>query len=225
MGAASPQEGRVTSPTTTPTEAASTLDSAPSNTEPGNPELGNTELALGDCLDSDGRGVDCLQPHLSQVFSLSTACEPALFRDYLGASELDVVRSDANLQPWGDGQACTVSLESGAAITGSLVGSFAESRSDTARQLRHCLDTNLDAVACEVPHYGEVVGTAAEAQSCAGVAASYLGWDASGLPNGLELRARGNQQPECLITVKGDNALTDTLRDIGRRALPIAALD
>lgn len=211
------QEPTPTSPATTPA-AVIAPGTTPESTADG------TEQAVGDCLDADARAVDCLQPHTSQVFSLSPDCQLEALRDFLGTSELDVIRPDVSSLELADSSACLVALEGGEPIAGSLEGSFSESRSSHANQLRHCLDGDLDPVACDVPHHGEVVGTAAEAQSCPSVAASYLGWESSGLPTGLALEARGSQQPECLITVKGENALTDTLRDIGRRSLPIAAL-
>lgn len=206
------QESGAPTPAATPTTATE-------------PTADEAQFAVGDCLDSQTDVVDCMHPHASQVFSLSSDCELSPLSDFLGTSEADSIRPDISHQKLGDSTACVVALESDEPITGSLEGSFAEARSAIASQLRHCLDRDLAPTGCDVKHHGEVVGFAPDSQSCPGVAASYLGWEGSGLPSGLALAARGSQPQECLITIKGDNTLTDTLRDIGRRSLPIAALD
>src|SRR5699024_770011 len=121
---------------------------------------------------------------------------------------------------WHDDRGCVVSLE-GADLHGSLQGAFADPRSETAAELRHCLDRDLRTVSCTQPHHGEVVGHHDDGQQCSAVALNYMGRYGGRFPAGdLNLTARGD---ECLVTVKGANALQFTLRDLGRRTLPIEA--
>lgn len=70
-------------------------------------------------------------------------------------------------------------------------------------------------------HHGEVVGTVSEAGQCPEVTWQFMGLGSASLPRDLSLTARGSSTVECLVTVKGENVLTQNLRDIGRRALPI----
>jgi len=176
---------------------------------------------VGECLAADDQVTDCLAPHASQVVSSTAACDEAVVSQFLGLSERDVLRPDLTPTALPEGSGCRLLLAEGSQLTGSLQAAFKEPRSPVAAQARHCVDIDLRPVSCADPHHGEVVGETDDTAHCISVATDFLGRSASSLPNNLALAARTGQSVECIVSVKGANTLTQTLRDIGQRALPI----
>lgn len=195
---------------------------AASNNQP--QQLDLPKYHVGDCLTDDAQIINCATAHTAQVFSTNSACSLDILYDYLDMSETDVLRPDLTLETLPDGASCVVSIDDNVLLTGSLGKAFTGTRSQLSSQLRHCLDIDLNPVGCNTPHHGEVTGVAPDSASCLSVTSKYLGWAGQEIPADLSHTTRGVHRRECLLTVKGSNALTQTLRDIGRRALPIEPL-
>lgn len=169
------------------------------------------------CLGETGQAVDCLTPHRAQAFVTDGACDEAALGEFISIRAGDVVRPDLTIAAQED--RCTVALEGGE-LTGDLAGSFGAAGSGAADQLRYCLDRDFAPALCGEPHHGEVVGAGSSAD-CTTVAAAYLGIQGTNFPRELEVLAR---DANCVVVVKGENALTRSLRGLGQRTLPIAAL-
>lgn len=224
-----PEDGADTEETSADAGAAAMLTAATTSDrgveqpdeQPSEPPEPNPEpsVAIGRCFSAEGEATDCAGAYAAQAFAEEAPCERPDLDSFLSLTSRDVLRPDLDLA-WHDDRGCVVSL-AGHGLEGSLQGAFSDPRSDTAAQLRHCLDSDLRTISCTQPHHGEVVGHHDDAQQCTAVALSYMGRDGGRFPAGdLGLTARGD---ECLVTVKGANALHFTLRDLGRRTLPIEA--
>jgi hypothetical protein len=209
-----------------PTDDGAAVTSRPPAQEPPAAAMQSTAdqsaaatLSVGTCVDAQSMRIDCVASYAAQVFASAEPCDRGALDQFVGLTARDVLRPDLALR-WHGEVGCVMSVD-GASLSGSTEDAFADPRSHVAAQLRHCLDVDLDPASCVDPHHGEVVGHHDGADQCTTVALGYLGRDGGRFPAGdLVIMIRGDQ---CVVTVKGDNALSATLRDIGRRSLPIEA--
>lgn len=203
--AAEPAGPAVTENATVPATAASTETSQ------------SVARDVGTCLGSDGELVDCLLPHRQQVVGDGPNCELAVLRSFLGVMHEDVLRPDLTFEQLDDG-VCAVSVADGDKLQGDLRGAFSFPATQIADQLRHCLNRDFHPTGCVGGHHGEVVGQATTGANCAQTATMYMDVQLTNFPDELSLVARGE---DCIVTVKGENQLTTTLHQVGRRSLPI----
>lgn len=205
------------------TDSASTsqhIQSASTNTSPATSPGSALRLEVGTCLDASSRPSACDRPHHGEVLPGGT-CDTATAVSYLGG-----VPGTDTLSP----TLQTSSTPSGCAlhIDDPVERSLKDILSTSAgAPLRYCLDDDR-AINCGRPHKSEVVSSepalSVKSLDCRAAAVHYLGIEATAWENDLTAasvdlgEARG-----CVVSVRGDNKLTTSLRRLGVSAMPVIA--
>jgi hypothetical protein len=180
------------------------------------------EMQIGICLNKSYEATPCDAPHAFEVVSRGESCPEDEVLAYLGGSPgQDVLRPDLTFQPGAPGTeaACILQLPAGAeGMTAKdvLLG-------DQDDLWRRCLDELARDVPCAESHRAEWVSDGVEpgeAVDCTGRADVYLKTPFAQLSDDLELLQQGDG---CLLSVRGDNLLTASLRRLGSAALPMIA--
>jgi hypothetical protein len=179
------------------------------------------------CLDTSKSLVSCDRDHQFEIFSTSGSCTSDALIDYLGGVPgMDTLASGIHLmQLTTKGKDVCVVTPPGSATTYSARRVFDGAAGDAWRR---CLDNRFAnrEVSCAGSHTDEFVFTGVlgvgEKLDCASRATRYLGADFSIYAQDLELRtARQGAASQCLISVRGSNLLTASVRRVGTNALPI----
>jgi hypothetical protein len=156
------------------------------------------------------------------VFDATGDCSVSSLLRYLGGkadedvllSNLEIASTDAH-----GARLCTVSSP-----IGSLVGNNKDVLLSTAGDAwRRCLDELIREVACVNEHKSEVIydgSSGADAVDCSRRADKYLGTPFAHRARDLELLQADRT---CVISARGNNILTDSLRRLGTSALPLEA--
>lgn len=221
-------ETAVVGPTATSAGESSGPDSN-ERRETNDPAAFNT----GDCLQlskKNTRLADCETEHNAQIIGVSGECTSnALLRFLGGTPDIDVVRADVTVQSGPDNR-CIAALPEEFDVRYSLENALASTNSESFRQ---CYDELLgQGVGCEQPHTGEVVkvlpADSSGSLNCAAAAERYMGLPVAEVSDDLAVAPRtndGDSLKYCLVSVKGSNSLTSTIRDLGNSSLPIQADD
>ncbi len=203
-------------------------DSAPAvNASPSSSAL-TTQLAVGQCLSGSGHVVPCGVPHQSEVLSLRLLpCPVRSATTYLGGDpDVDVLVDGARPSRLAGTTACVIGA--GAPITGSVKGILLGSLGDSWRR---CIDYRGKPhdVPCDLSHTGEYVGVEAAApdlRQCESAAQTYLATTIDQVAAYLKVSSLsvvdiGNGQPRCLLSVRGADLLTASVRNLGPNTLPL----
>ena len=208
--------------------ASTSPSSASSNSESSPPTAGASAIATqgaapeGSCLDADNEATPCDAPHVSEVFDATGDCSVTSLLRYLGGKpDGDVLLSSLEIASTDDHGAslCTVSSP-----IGSLVGNNEDVLLSTAGDAwRRCLDELMREIPCANEHKSEVIYdgiSGGEAVDCARRADEYLDTPFAHRARDLELLQNDRT---CVISARGDNILTGSLRRLGTSALPLEA--
>jgi hypothetical protein len=154
------------------------------------------------------------------------SCDLVHLLDYLGgASGADVLRRDLDLRTVtasDGGVACTVGWLN-TTLSGPAKGVLP---SPAGGAWRRCLDARSQAALCTGPHTAEVTydrsedGNGTAPLDCPSRATAYLGRPFGQVSDRLRVDDDGRQ---CALSVRGNNVLTASLRDLRSNALPIEA--
>jgi hypothetical protein len=224
----------VTTTSETPTTATASSESRESPVEASQvatAPTGDSVLITGTCLDGSMASVPCTAIHRFEVVAQAgSSCDVATAMAYLGGNkDLDVLRADVEQM---DG-ACLVSGMDDPDRTSAIEGIFA-APPPAADPFRLCRDDRVAAteVSCDVPHTGEIVGVPAgsvpDQAGCEAAASAYLSLSFNRVSDRLKVVTLSTTdpndgQPRCVITVRGNELLTASLRNIRTNALPMVA--
>jgi serine/threonine protein kinase len=184
---------------------------------------GSTSLAVGACVSDGGGATACDGPHAAEVYS-DGECTMAALVGYLGGTPGEDPLTSLLTLGTADipgGAVCTVAAPQptqGASqgVLGSSAGAI----------WRRCRDDRGTDVLCTKPHKTEVVYDGTEAADptaavdCTGRATAFIGKPFGQVQDKLTLQPDGSL---CLLSVRGDNVMTDSLHGLKSSALPIEA--
>jgi hypothetical protein len=184
---------------------------------------GSSSLAVGDCVDGDGAKAACDGPHAAEVYS-DGECTMAALVGYLGGTPGDDPLTSLLTLGTADvpgGAVCTVTApqQTQASSQGVLAGS-------AGAVWRRCADARGTDVLCTKPHTTEVVFDRSEAAdqtaslNCQARASAFMGKPYDQVSGDLDSNDDGAR---CLLAVRGDNVLTDSLHGLKTSALPVQA--
>jgi serine/threonine-protein kinase len=182
---------------------------------------GSTSLAVGTCV-SDGAATPCDGPHAAEVYS-DGECTMAALVGYLGGTPGEDPLTSLLTLDTADvpgGAVCTVAAPE--PTQGSSQGVL---DSSAGAIWRRCTNNGTD-VLCTKPHTDEVIFDRTEASdpnaplNCQARAGDFMGKPYAQISNDVESQDDGSR---CLLHVRGDNVLTDSLHGLKSSALPIQA--
>jgi hypothetical protein len=186
-----------------------------------------TPASAGECLDTGGTVVSCDRNHKYEVISNGGSCNLNALVTYLGGVPgLDTLATSIRAEQLNvtGNRLCVLALPASAPVF-SVRHILDISQGDAWRR---CLDNRFEnrEVSCAESHTDEFVFSgvlaAGERLDCAARAANYLGADFSIYAQDLDLRsASQGSASQCLVSVRGNNLLTASVRRIGTNALPI----
>lgn len=151
---------------------------------------------------------------------------------YLGGNpDLDVLRAHVVT---GADPSCLVTTADNTDLTLSIKGILDVSRGSAGDSFRLCRDDRTTAtdVGCNVPHTGEYVGvpagTVPDQLGCEAAAKNYLNVSVNEVSDRLAVTPLPTSNPDdgrprCVITVRGNQTLTGSIRNVRTNALPLAA--
>jgi hypothetical protein len=189
--------------------------------------------AVGQCLSKDLTAVPCGAVHGYEVISSTATCAMSDLISYLGGRPArDVLGvAPSTVRPGSGAQSvCVVAGPAGVTLLASVRGVL---QIPAGGAWRRCWDdaTGRD-LPCDRQHSDEYVGvpagTAPDQAECIAAAEQYMGLAYSQVSDQLDVVALATSnthdgRPRCLIRVRGDNVLTDSLYAIGMNALPLQA--
>jgi hypothetical protein len=173
------------------------------------------------CLNDQQVEIDCREPHRLEKFGGS--CSTAGMLGYMsGRAGLDVVL--ASVRPASG--ACVI--DNPVEVAETAAGVLARSNDDAWRR---CLDDRQGRlVPCSEEHTGEYIATGearkANQEECEEAAEAYLNQTLANVGDLLAVRVVGEvdpdpNSPQCLITARGTQPLTASVRNLGVSPVPI----
>jgi hypothetical protein len=181
-------------------------------------------LSAGQCFDGSMQLGSCDLAHALEIVSLGGGCDIDDLLAYLGGVDgQDVLLSSVvpELVPLPAGDACTV-RPPGSSNTHSARDALLGPEDDAWRR---CEDVIGREVPCSEAHLAEVVLDGVPpggSLDCSATAATYLDAPFARHSDDLSLVQRGEQ---CLVSARGNNELTGSVRRLGSRALPLVPSD
>jgi len=177
--------------------------------------------AAGACL-YRGTAVDCADPHDAESIGPAANCTSTRLVSHLGGTpSIDVTAPDARVAVATVGGRSVCAITRAQAWTGEARGALADARS---AGWRWCTDTKKTqaTVPCNQPHDAEIVALSDTAPNCIDAARTYTGTTWADLEADLTVRPfRRDARHGCLLETRGVAKLTDTVRALGTRALPL----
>jgi|tagenome__1003787_1003787.scaffolds.fasta_scaffold20850276_2 hypothetical protein len=179
-------------------------------------------VTLGTCLDVEGTATACDGPHATEVFDVANDCNMDALLRYLGGipgQDVLVSTISPTTASIGGRDICLVSGPSGTLASRSrdvLLNA-------TGDAWRRCVDQAQREVGCSLPHKKEVVlerAPSGEDLDCARRADAYLESPFAQHSRDLDLEVTDGS---CVISIRGRNVLTASLRRLGAHALPMRA--
>lgn len=222
------RSGEEETPGSHPTDVSHS-DSATASTERpvkgGADSAGGPSLSPGVCLDDQGNPRDCALPYVAQIYA-HPPCDYSQMVAFLGGNpDVEVLLPEvAPEQVEIHGHAYCVVPTS--LPGGSMANALQHNSGD---RLRHCRDERTrETVPCSGEHTAEYVyiaqgaNTAIAETFCEDRAGDYLDVAYSLHAARLTLTVESNEgSAACLISVRGGGVLTDSVRNISHRSLPI----
>ena len=197
---------------------------APSSTLHTSPPSASTQPSTAGCRTTrGGQSVDCLSPHRYEAISLPCTAEHLV--DLMGGDpKLDVLFD----RPRPDGSAgCGVSLDEEEDRSIREVLDIDAAQDD---HWRRCVDMSGSRFTrCDLDHGGEYVGTGkarrAEQEDCDKAVSDYMRVPIDVHADTLRVRAVAvvteNDPARCLVSVRGTQPLTSSLRWLDTQAVPV----
>jgi hypothetical protein len=184
--------------------------------------------AIGTCLDEDYEPINCGYPHLYQVASTATEdCDTDALEFLGGRPDFDALLVGAVDRGPSHPEVCMLKAPDGVLETGSWEGSLSTSAGDRWRRCRS--DRAARDVPCTTQHDGEYVPVAAAGDTpasddiCHRAAEAYMEASLRTLGDRLSVATTPEHDTVwCVISARGLNVLTGSLRSIGTNALPLA---
>jgi hypothetical protein len=184
-------------------------------------------MRVGYCLSAARQPTSCDVPHPYEIYRLGASCDFKSLLAYLGG----VVGADT-LMAAVAGHSFTVEKQPVCALNGpgaSMLDGSAKQilLSSKGDGWRRCLDErDSQAVPCNRPHTSEYVfaGTvpAGSTLDCSSQASSYLDAAIANFTDELKVqKVRTSPTEACLLTIRGGDLLTASVRRIGTGALPV----
>lgn len=211
---------------------------APSTSPPAEPEPDTRDpgeeapprLARGDCVTDEASPVPCTAVHRYElVADPGEDCDVDAALAHLGGRpDVDVLLvGPQRLTLPGDREACVLGDPEGEVLAGPIADAFVRG---AGARWRWCGDARSGRdVPCSEPHTDEYVGTpepAPDLAACQAAAEAYLGARFARVADRLTVTVSPAppdlQRPTCSVSARGTQVLTDTLRGIGAKALPLA---
>jgi hypothetical protein len=207
-------------------------DSAVESSSASQEEIANIASAapeIGSCLSSDIEPLPCDSSHTREVFAKSSDCSPQALISYLGGIQhRDVLRADLSISDEQPGL-CVVELPSDTSVSRSLEGILAqELSSEKSPWLRRCFDGRSEQdVHCGLYHTAEYVWeiqrSSMDPVDCVSRASEYLSTSVGELYRKLEVEdLSSSDMGLCRVSAKSSNSLEGSLRDLGKRQVPLA---
>lgn len=214
-------------PTNSPSQRSGSEDSSTSATPADSAVAGGLEP--GTCLSdssSDATTVSCQLHHTTEVFASSGNCNETSLITYLGGNPgIDILRKDLRIGSLSGG-ACAVTFPSTLTTATSVKGALGGAQSAILRQ---CADriTGAD-VNCGEKHTSEVIATFDKTEpsvvDCDEEATKYMNASPADLYQKLTVGPENTSDGfRCVVTAKGGNQLTDTVRMLGTSSVPISS--
>lgn len=194
------------------------------------PSPNPTQNAVGQCLSTDTRVVPCDFTHRFEVVAApTTKCSQGDITEYLGGDpDVDVIFVIAKPMRVSNSSVCAIANHSGTDRPGSVRNVL---QAAPGSDWRRCFDSRgrRHDVPCDLPHTGEYVGmpaaTAPNLRSCESAAEVYLATTLDQVPelkiSPLPVMGPTDSRPRCLLSVRGANLLTASVRSLGPNALPL----
>lgn len=217
--------------------------STPAHTDPPppaestNPPVGITgaadtsEVHVGDCLADDGGLVSCQVGHRQEVIGTGTDaqdCTTSHLTRYLGGRpDVDVLNDRISaVAAATDGAPLCLAVVAAPAVEGSAADTLGLRRIGDV--WRRCHDATTDAeVACSVPHTGEFVswadnGAGSSSALCEDRVRVYTDTPYQSLAGDLAVSlVRTDAGQGCRLDLRSPGQLSESLRGLGARALPL----
>jgi hypothetical protein len=219
-----------TGPTTTITESPQSR--VPSETQTSNqpPPTSTSDaeaVSVGQCLLGD-RLSPCDDAHDGQVVRIGGACDTGAFVSFAGGDPMrEIIGAAVTMRALelSGVRVCAVRMASPQSI--SAQGILATSKGDFARRCFH--DFMRQEVGCDVPHTREAVGVRPSGVTysldCQAAATGYLGIEFQRFANDLALeRSVSSLGTTCWVKARGYNVLTESIRSVGAKSLPLRAV-
>jgi hypothetical protein len=198
----------------------STTQPSPTSSAP----TGPTSPAGVKCWTSAKAVVDCQETHRYEEIPQVPSCDQGVVTGFLGGlATVDVLVAHPASMP---GSSCV--LDAGHELRGSAKDAL---QSGTAAVWRRCSDRAVGKnVPCSTVHTGEYVATGKSSRAtdpdCLVAAAAYLDQLPGNLVEDLTVRAinvkSGLPDPaRCIIEARGNHRLTDSVRSLGSRPVPV----
>jgi hypothetical protein len=201
-----------------------TIPTATSSRSPSGSQITPSTVGVKNgCISSDNRPVDCDESHRYEAFPGECAIDAML--DYMGGrAGLDV--AFGHPIALGAGRCL---LDSGREVSKSARDVLATDDGDDA--WRRCYDSRRNRIIpCDEPHSGEYVATGGKSKAsqdeCIAAAGAYM--DRSVAANSELLRVQvinktddDQNSPRCLISIRGTQRLSASVRRIGVNTLPL----
>ncbi|THJ68003.1 hypothetical protein E8P82_04065 [Arthrobacter echini] len=221
--------GNNTTDSATAAPSASSVPGEVSATRSTQADTGSSGLETGDCLSSNGEQLPCDVSHEREVFAAAPDCTQEGLIAYLGgALHRDVLRSDISIGEEA-GATCVVELPSDVTTSRTLHNILAdEQSSERTPWLRRCFDDRSEQdVDCGQNHTGEYVWEADRASlepvSCSAQASEYIGRPVEPLFRTLDVEDLSSSELAlCRVSVKGENSLEGSLRELASDQLQLA---
>lgn len=211
---------------------AVTAQPQPTQDTPASQPTGAATITAGTCVDTGHSIVPCTSAHRYEVIGSHGSCTRHAAVAFLGGRvELDVALVTPVVTLVDGDKACVISDPRQPAF-GSARGVM---WTQDGGRWRRCLDARItnEVVACTVPHTGEFFDAdgnrAPDATACSAAAQVYMGVSLDRVSSRLSVAVipalQPDDEPHCLVRVLGNDVLTDTVRSIGVRALPLRAAE
>jgi hypothetical protein len=211
------------SPVTATTEA----DAANTSPDPSKSPVRPPTIAVGSCLTDDGSLVACSAQHRSEVIKVpGDSCgQDDLVRYLSGVPGIDVMVTSPKIIAEGVASGyCVVDLPVGVSDVMVWQGHLPDGRSADAWRRCFDADTDDDRIPCSLTHTGEYMGLKPGVADCAVSFEQYARIRFEEVSDHLSLsrvQIPSESSQSCLARVLGGDKLSQSIRDLRTRTLPL----
>jgi hypothetical protein len=216
-----------------PPVTTSTTPSSQTSLLTGSSSAGSTarlRLSVGACLDSKHDAVSCSASHVAEVFAQDNCSQTALLAYLGGQVGVDTLLPGIPISKVAQSgsSACIVTLPAQSSRSSSNQSVLTSAAGGGWRECLAGGDPNFSIASCLVPHRAEIVYSGEpkpnESLDCAQRADEYMNTDTTSAPGDLAIDvAQRNGVMECVVSLRSNDQLTQSLRRLGTQTLPIAS--